>query len=95
MRSNTRRSGNVLAVDTYLDFHVAVLFGHLGRRLGGLKVPTIAGCYRRLLSWCQVPCDSGSRVAPSGISLMSLGWRSFWRGLAGMMIEFAGQDEPR
>ena len=30
----------VLGVDTHLDFHVAMVLDHLGRRLGESKVPT-------------------------------------------------------
>ena len=30
----------VLGVDTRLDFHVAMVLDHLGRRLGESKVPT-------------------------------------------------------
>ena len=43
----------VLGVDTHLDFHVAVVLDHLGRRLGESKVPTTAGGYRRLVSWAE------------------------------------------
>ena len=43
----------VLGVDTHLDFHVAVVLDHLGRRLGESKVPTTTGGYRSLLSWAE------------------------------------------
>lgn len=44
----------VLGVDTHLDFHVAVVLDHLGRRhLGESKVPTTIGGYRNLLSWAE------------------------------------------
>jgi hypothetical protein len=43
----------VLGVDTHLDFHVAVVLDHLGRRLGESKVPTTAGGYRRLVCWAE------------------------------------------
>ncbi len=43
----------VLGVDTHLDFHVAVVLDHLGRRLGELKVPTTIRGYRRLVSWAE------------------------------------------
>jgi transposase len=41
----------VLGVDTHLDFHVAMVLDHLGRRLGQSKVPTTLGDYRNLLRW--------------------------------------------
>jgi transposase len=40
-------------VDTHLDFHVAVVLDHLGRRLGESKAPTILKGYRKLLSWAE------------------------------------------
>src|SRR5215210_6476532 len=43
----------VLGVDTHLDFHVAMVLDHLGRRLGALKVPTSTGGYRSLLCWAE------------------------------------------
>ena len=43
----------VLGVDTHLDFHVAVVLDHLGRRLGESKVPTTTRGYRRLLPWAE------------------------------------------
>jgi transposase len=43
----------VLGVDTRLDFHVAMVLDHLGRRLGESKVPTTTGGYRSLLSWAE------------------------------------------
>lgn len=43
----------VLGVDTHLDFHVAVVLDHLGRRLGESKVPTTTGGYRRLVCWAE------------------------------------------
>ena len=43
----------VLGVDTHLDFHVAVVLDHLGRRLGESKVPTTTGGYRSLVSWAE------------------------------------------
>ena len=47
----------VLGVDTHLDFHVAMVLDHLGRRLGRRlgesKVPTTTGGYRSLLSWAE------------------------------------------
>jgi transposase len=43
----------VLGVDTHLDFHVAVVLDHLGRRLGESKVPTTLGGYRNLLRWAE------------------------------------------
>jgi transposase len=51
--SATVVEGMVLGVDTHLDFHVAVVLDHLGRRLGESKVPTTAGGYRRLVSWAE------------------------------------------
>jgi len=43
----------ILGVDTHLDFHVAVAVDHLGRRLGGLSVPTNVEGYERLLRWAK------------------------------------------
>jgi transposase len=43
----------VLGVDTHLDFHVAVVLDHLGRRLGESKAPTTVRGYRNLLSWAE------------------------------------------
>jgi transposase len=43
----------VLGVDTHLDFHVAVVLDHLGRRLGESKAPTTLGGYRNLLRWAE------------------------------------------
>ena len=43
----------VLGVDTHLDFHVAVVLDHLGRRLGEAKTPTTTKGYRNLLSWAE------------------------------------------
>ena len=43
----------VLGVDTHLDFHVAVVLDHLGRRLGESKVPTTLGGYRNLVRWAE------------------------------------------
>src|SRR5918994_3757951 len=57
--NGARRSGEatrtevVLGVDTHLDFHVAVVLDHLGRRLGESKVPTTLGGYRNLLRWAE------------------------------------------
>ena len=34
------RTEVVLGVDTHLEFHVAVVLDHLGRRLGEAKTPT-------------------------------------------------------
>jgi transposase len=39
--------------DTHLDFHVAVVLDHLGRRLGESKAPTTLKGYRKLLSWAE------------------------------------------
>ncbi len=47
------RTEVVLGVDTHLDFHVAMVLDHLGRRLGESKVPTTTGGYRSLLSWAE------------------------------------------
>jgi len=43
----------VLGVDTHLDFHVAVVLDHLGRRLGESKVPTTVRGYRNLVCWAE------------------------------------------
>jgi transposase len=43
----------VLGVDTHLDFHVAVVLDHLGRRLGELKVQTTLKGYRELVCWAE------------------------------------------
>ena len=43
----------VLGVDTHLDFHVAVVLDHLGRRLGEAKTPTTTKGYRNLVSWAE------------------------------------------
>jgi transposase len=43
----------IMGVDTHLDFHVAVVLDHLGRRLGELSVPTTAKGYERLLCWVE------------------------------------------
>lgn len=47
------RTEVVLGVDTHLDFHVAVVLDHLGRRLGEAKTPTTTKGYRNLLSWAE------------------------------------------
>jgi transposase len=56
--NGTRGSGDsaeevVLGVDTHLDFHVAVVLDHLGRRLGESKVPTTVRGYRNLVCWAE------------------------------------------
>ena len=57
--NGARRSGEatrtevVLGVDTHLDFHVAVVLDHLGRRLGEAKTRTTTKGYRNLLSWAE------------------------------------------
>src|ERR671913_2271770 len=57
--NGARRSGEatrtetILGVDTHLDFHVAVVLDHLGRRLGELSVPTTAKGYERLVRWAE------------------------------------------
>jgi transposase len=43
----------ILGVDTHLDFHVAVVVDHLGRRLGEVGVPTTVKGYEKLLRWAQ------------------------------------------
>jgi transposase len=43
----------ILGVDTHLDFHVAVVVDHLGRRLGEASVPTTVKGYEKLLRWAQ------------------------------------------
>jgi transposase len=43
----------VLGVDTHLDFHVAVVLDHLGRRLGESEAPTTVKGYRNLVCWAQ------------------------------------------
>jgi transposase len=43
----------ILGVDTHLDFHVAVVVDHLGKRLGELSVPTTAKGYERLVCWVE------------------------------------------
>jgi transposase len=45
--------GVILGVDTHLDFHMAVVLDHLGRRLGELCVPTTANGYEKLLCWVE------------------------------------------
>ena len=55
-QDSTQNSTNVevvLGVDTHLDFHVAVVLDHLGRRLGELAVPTTTKGYKKLLSWAE------------------------------------------
>ena len=60
----------VLGVDTHLDFHVAVVLDHLGRRLGESKVPTTLGGYRNLLRWAErfgpVRCAGWKGLAATG-----------------------------
>ena len=51
--AEARRTEVVLGVDTHLDFHVAVVLDHLGRRLGEAKTPTTTKGYRNLLSWAE------------------------------------------
>ena len=36
-----------------MDFHVAVVLDHLGRRLGELAVPTTTKGYKRLVCWAE------------------------------------------
>ena len=43
----------ILGVDTHLNVHVAVAVDHLGRRMGGLSVPTTTKGYGRLLCWAK------------------------------------------
>jgi transposase len=43
----------ILGVDTHLDFHVAVVLDHLGRRLGESSVPTTTKGYEKLLCWAE------------------------------------------
>jgi short-subunit dehydrogenase involved in D-alanine esterification of teichoic acids len=43
----------ILGVDTHLDFHVAVVVDHLGRRLGEASVPTTVKGYEKLLRWAE------------------------------------------
>ena len=43
----------ILGVDTHLDFHVVVAVDHLGRRLGGLSLPTNVEGYEGLLRWAK------------------------------------------
>ena len=43
----------ILGVDTHLDFHVAVVVDHLGRRLGESSVPTTVKGYEKLLRWAE------------------------------------------
>lgn len=50
---DARRTEVVLGVDTHLDFHVAVVLDHLGRRLGEAKTPTTTKGYRNLVSWAE------------------------------------------
>jgi transposase len=64
----------ILGVDTHLDFHVAVAVDHLGRRLGGLSVPTNVEGYERLLRWAK---DFGP-VRRAGVE----GTSSYGAGLA-------------
>jgi hypothetical protein len=52
-RSGGRGGGSLGRGDTHLDFHVAVALDQLSKRLGGLKVPTTIGGYRRLPSWAE------------------------------------------
>jgi transposase len=52
-RPDTTEVEVILGVDTHLDFHVAVAVDHLGRRLGGLSVPTTVQGYERLLRWAE------------------------------------------
>src|ERR671911_1589243 len=57
--NGARRSGEatrtetILGVDTHLDFHVAVVLDHLGRRLGESSVPTTTKGYEELLCWAE------------------------------------------
>jgi transposase len=43
----------ILGVDTHLDFHVAVVVDHLGRRPGEISVPTTVKGYEELLRWAE------------------------------------------
>ena len=52
-RPDTTEVAVILGVDTHLDFHVAVVLDHLGRRLGQASVPTTAKGYERLLCWAE------------------------------------------
>jgi transposase len=57
-RSGARGAGDVadevvLAVDTHLDFHLAVALDRVGRRLGEIKVPTTAEGYERVVRWAE------------------------------------------
>lgn len=78
--NGTRRSGDatrtevVLGVDTHLDFHVAVVVDHLGRRLGEAKTPTTTKGYRNLVSWAE----GFGRVRCAGVE----GTGSYGAGLA-------------
>jgi transposase len=80
--SATRGSGDatqataevVLGVDTHLDFHVAVVLDHLGRRLGEAEVETTLKGYRDLVSWAE----GFGRVRCAGVE----GTGSYGAGLA-------------
>ena len=43
----------IVGIDTHLDVHVAVALDGLGRRLGGLNVPTTVKGYQKLLHWAE------------------------------------------
>ncbi len=73
-RPDTTEVAVILGVDTHLDFHVAVVLDHLGRRLGEASVPTTAKGYERLLCWAE---DFGP-VRSAGVE----GTSSYGAGLA-------------
>jgi transposase len=73
-RPDSTQVAVILGVDTHLDFHVAVAVDHLGRRLGGLSVPTNVEGYERLLRWAK---DFGP-VMRAGVE----GTSSYGAGLA-------------
>jgi transposase len=73
-RPDSTQVAVILGVDTHLDFHVAVAVDHLGRRLGGLSVPTNVEGYERLLRWAK---DFGP-VRRAGVE----GTSSYGAGLA-------------
>jgi transposase len=81
----------ILGVDTHLDFHAAVAVDHLGRRLGGLSVPTTVKDYERLLRWAKgfgpVRCVGVEGTSSYGAGLA--------RHLRAMGIEVLEVERPK
>lgn len=81
----------VLGVDTHLDFHVAVVLDHLGRRLGELKVQTTLKGYRELVCWAE----GFGIVACAGVEGTGSYGAGLTRHLSAVGIAVVEADRPK